>query len=368
MTTTDNQFTDFIEQLTVCRQQVADFLDQPRYQSMFQPQMLRAAVYSYVNRIGKAMRPAVVMWSAGATGGDERASVALAAGAAVEVFHTYTLVHDDIIDRDDIRRGGPSVHAEYTRFAEDNFSLAGDEAQHYGLGIGLLAGDVQLCWSVSIITDYLQRADVAPAVAAFVIKQMTDTLFPVVPSGELLDINFALTDPTRLTADQVLDMYYRKTGVTFEVAARMGAVLGQNHVADDDGHVHNLSEFARLSGLAFQLYDDILGIIGNSEDTKKPVGADIVEGKRTYTVISACEQSNAAGREQLLATLDNRAPSAAEVEAAVAILKDCGAIERTRDLARQYLDQADTRLDALPESAYKQLLRDWGAYVIRRLG
>jgi geranylgeranyl diphosphate synthase type I len=318
--------------------------------------------------MGKAMRPAVVLWSAGAAGGDDRVEAALPAAAAIEVFHTYTIVHDDIIDRDSIRRGGPSVHAQFEQVAQEVFNLRGEEASHYGLSIGLLAGDTQLCWSVSILTDYLTNAAVSPAVAQYVIKQVTDELFPAVPSGELLDINFALTDPDSLTAQQILDMYYRKTGVTFEVAARIGAAIGQNSLDDHAGTLRNLGEFARLSGLAFQLYDDILGIVGNPKDTKKPVGADIHEGKRTFTVIDACEHVEPAVRIRLLQTLNNRHVTEAEVVEAVQILEDSGAITRTRTAARGYLEQARAHLEQLPNSDYRRLLDTWATYVIERLG
>jgi geranylgeranyl diphosphate synthase type I len=358
----------FDEQLNLCRQQVLDYLIQPKFQEMFSPETLRAAVYSYIERMGKAMRPALVMWAAGATGGETRIPVALPAAAAIEVFHAYTLVHDDIIDRDVVRRGGPTVHTEYEQVAQNLFKLNQSEATHYGMSIGLLAGDTQLCWSVSILTDYLLRQDVTFEVMQSIIKQVTDKLFLIVPSGELLDINLSLTNIENLTAQQILDMYYRKTGVTFEIAARIGAVIGLNALENHEKAIENLSEFARLSGLAFQLHDDILGLIGNPADTRKPVGADIREGKHTFTVIYTLEQVDQRTKETLIQILGNRNATDDEISQVISSLEDVGAISYTRQVASDYLDQALSRLSDLPESNYRDLLKSWATYTIARAG
>ncbi len=362
-----DKYASFLQELAQCRAQILDFLTQDHYKALFEPDLLRDAVYSYISRMGKAMRPAVSLWAAAAMSDGKRADLALAAAAAIEVFHTYTIVHDDIIDRDDVRRGGPSVHAEYSVYAKDTYQLSQNEADHFGLSMGLLAGDTQLCWCMAILTEYLTQTEVKPKVATHIIHAFTNRLFPVLPSGELLDIQFSLMKPSQLTSDRILDMYYRKTGITFEIAAEVGGAIGLNAAPADDPRIRNLSEFARLSGLAFQLQDDLLGIIGDSASTKKPVGADIREGKRTFTILHAYEHSNDTTRTKLDQALGKPDATEDEIASVMDILDEFGSIRATRDKAQSILDQANMELDHLPDSKYKTLLSQWTTYVVERI-
>ena len=343
-----DKYESFLQELFLCRAQTLDFLSQDRYKAMFEPDILRDAVYSYVARMGKAMRPAAILWAAGAMSDGKRTELALAAAAAIEIFHTYSLVHDDIIDRDTVRRGGPSVHTEYSAYAKNTYQLSQGEAEHFGLSMGILAGDTQLCWCMAILAEYLTESEVNPNVATHIIYAFTNRLFPVLPSGELLDIEFSLLPPAQLTSERVLDMYYRKTGITFEIAAEVGGAIGLNATPADDSRIRNLSEFARLSGLAFQLQDDLLGIVGDSASTKKPVGADIREGKRTFTILHAYEHADDATRTKLDQTLGNPETTEDEIASVVDLLDGLGSISATRDKAKSILDQANSELNYLP--------------------
>jgi geranylgeranyl diphosphate synthase type I len=362
----DNKYQVLADELERCRQQVKNFLLQDKFRTLFFPQTLQDGVLSYLMRMGKAMRPALVMWAAGAVSDDERVQHALPAAAAIELFHTYSIVHDDIIDRDDIRRGGPTVHAQFTEYARTQMQLESEEAQHFGVSMGLLAGDAQLCWCFALLADYVSNSAVSRDTAAQILQALTNKLFIIIPSGEVLDISFALTDPAELTKEQVLDMYYRKTAVTFEVAARVGALIGLNR--SDHPYITHISEFARLSGLAFQLYDDLLGIIGNPRDTKKPVGADLHEGKRTFTIMHALENANSQQRTLLSSILGNRHTTSEQITQAVNLLKDLGALEFTQLTAQQYLDAALQELANLPESRYRDWLSSWAGFIIERSG
>src|SRR5438105_11222449 len=131
------------------RQQVYDYLDAWPGAAAFKPPEIHDAIYSYLLRRGKALRPLALLLSCGAVGGDE--SQALPAAAAIEVFHTWTLVHDDIIDRDDLRRGQPTVHEEYAMQARKVWSLPDQEAVHYGTSVAILAGDLQQSWAYALM-------------------------------------------------------------------------------------------------------------------------------------------------------------------------------------------------------------------------
>ncbi|HLA44731.1 MAG TPA: polyprenyl synthetase family protein, partial [Aggregatilineales bacterium] len=121
---------------------------------------LRDAVYSYLKAGGKSLRPAVLLFSCGAVGGDE--NLAIPAAAAVELYHTWTLVHDDIIDRDEKRRGKPTVHAEFRDRGTNEFSFSDSQAQHYGLAIAILAGDMQQGWCTALLTNLSREGNVPP--------------------------------------------------------------------------------------------------------------------------------------------------------------------------------------------------------------
>src|SRR4051812_49437641 len=123
-TTEERQSTDFIAALDERRRLVYDYLDGWPDAAAFRPLDIHDAIYSYIGRRGKALRPLVLLLCCGAVGGDE--AQALPAAAAVEVYHTWTLVHDDIIDRDATRRGSPTVHAEYAAHAGQEFGLDGE--------------------------------------------------------------------------------------------------------------------------------------------------------------------------------------------------------------------------------------------------
>src|SRR3954469_10108027 len=131
--------SDFSGLLPALRDPVYDYLDNWPGADNFKPDHIHDALFSYVRQRGKGLRPALLLLCCGAAGGDE--NQALPAAAAVEVYQTWTLVHDDIIDRDETRRGKPTVHAQYASLARDIYGMTPTEAEHYGMAVGILAGD-----------------------------------------------------------------------------------------------------------------------------------------------------------------------------------------------------------------------------------
>ena len=157
-----------------------------------------------------------------------------------------------------------------------------------------------------------------------------------------------------------------KTGALYEFAAQAGAMIGLE--TDDSNHplVQALTRFSTKCGIAFQLQDDILGIIGDEALLGKPVGSDIREGKRTTIVYHAYQKANAAQKQDLLRVLGNPSATQEQIRETVALLKSLGGIERTKDLAKAMIQQAVTCLRPVPASEYKQLLLSWARYMIQR--
>jgi len=354
---------DFLAELRRREESVRGYLAEPRFRSWFSPESLQQAVYAYVERGGKCLRPTLLLFSCGAVGGDEQK--ALPAAAGIEVFHTWTLVHDDLIDHDDRRRGGPSVHALGRRIAEDQFRFTPDQAAEYGNDLAILAGDVQQGWAVSLLTELLGRGVPAEVVVSL-IKFLESSVVNAVIGGELLDVELSFTPIERVGRGVVLHMMALKTASLLEYAAMAGAIIGLNTSDSSHPTATALAQFAGQCGMAFQLQDDALGLVGDERLLGKPVGSDIREGKRTVIVCRAFETAGDSQRILLKRVLGNRDASDRDIEDAIQVLIEVGAVDYARQLAGQHIDQAMERLEAVPSSGYKELLRAWADFMVRR--
>ncbi len=365
MTNPESMVTvDFFGELRLREQRVSAHLAQPRYRSWFRPEHLERAALLYPERGGKRLRPAVLLFSCGAVGGHEE--IALPAAAGVELFHTWTLVHDDVIDRDAKRRGGPTVHEFGAQLARDEFQMEGPDATKYGSDLAILAGDVQQGWSVCLFAELVDRG-VAPDVVLALIRRLESHVLNELIRGELLDVQYAQLSMDRLNEDAILEMLWLKTGILYEFAAAAGAMIGLGTPDVEHETVRSIGRFASECGTAFQLQDDILGLVGDETKLGKPIGSDIREGKGTVIVCHALTQANASQRETLAAVLGNHEASDDDVRRAMGLLRDLGGVEYTNDLAKRAIERATPHLDVLPPSSYKDLLLSWAEYMTERL-
>jgi geranylgeranyl diphosphate synthase type I len=358
------QAVDLFAELERRERWVTSFLNSDEYKNWFQPSQLREAVYSYVHRAGKRLRPAVLLLACGAVGGDEKE--AIPAAAAVEMFHTWTLVHDDLIDNDEKRRGGYTVHAHCSRIAKEEMSYTEGQAKDYGRDVAVLAGDVQQGWSVSLLCDCSLKGKVKPEVTLTLIHMLESCVLNTLVSGETLDILFARQPVESFEPEQIVDMLWRKTGALYEYCAKAGAMIGLDTTDADDERVVGLSNFTGRCGTAFQLQDDILGIVGDEKQLGKPVGSDIREGKRTTIIYHAFKNASAPQRERLLSILGNQRATEDQIREATGLLVQLGGISETKRMAKRIIEEACTSLDVLPESKHKDLLLAWADFMISR--
>ena len=359
---TDKDFNDLLEAVARRKRLLLDYLMQDRFVQRFQPAHIRDAVYSYVKNGGKSLRPAVAMLACGALGGDE--TRALPVAAAIEIYHTWTLVHDDVIDRDDTRRGLPTVHREFARRASAEFGWADSDAEHYGRTIAMLAGDVQQSWSWSLLFEACEcglPADVVIRLGQDLASQVT----PLLVEGEALDVQYSGA-ALQLDEDTIIDVLWKKTGVLYEFAGRAGAAVALNDASADLPTARAIAKFCRLCGTAFQIQDDILGVLGDARQLGKPVGSDIREGKTTLLTLKALAQADARQREMMLRTLGDDQASAADVQMVIAMLRDTGAVSYAQAVSRQYVSEALDHLKDLPDNSYRSLLAQWAHYLIQR--
>lgn len=328
------------------------------------PWDLYAASRAYFARPAKRLRPCLVMLAASACGGEEDAVVP--AAAAVEVFHTWTLVHDDIIDADPVRRGGPAAHEIGAVAALEEFDCTRKDAGRYGRDVAILAGDVLQGWGLSMLLACADDARLDAGIVLDRARAFATELTEGVVRGEMLDIQLAMRDPETIRRSDVMRMMKLKTALLFRFPAELGASLALGRRPGRCPEAQALARFGEKCGLAFQLQDDILGVVGDPDKLGKPVGGDLRERKRTLVLMSALENANAKDRKTLLDFLGGPKPGARDIRRITDILRETGAIASARKLARRYACDGVRALDALGDSPSTRILRRIGEFMADR--
>jgi octaprenyl-diphosphate synthase len=295
---------------------------------------------------GKRMRPALLLLAAGAAG--YRGSSAIRLGAVVEMIHSATLIHDDVIDGANTRRGRPSANARW------------------GNHMSVLAGD----WL------YMQSFEMALRERNFAILDILIDLTQNMVEGELLQLT--RLGRIDLNETEATELAYRKTACLFSGCSRLGAVLGRQPQAIEDA----LAEYGRNAGLAFQLVDDLLDFTASPEKLGKPVLSDLKEGKVTLPLILALEGTSAAasqivaadghahpngdGRRLVAKVLEERGFLSVRPEQITKLVRETGALDRAAKLAREYVSRAKDCLSELPDTEYRRALLAVPDFILER--
>jgi geranylgeranyl diphosphate synthase type I len=276
------------------------------------------ALEAFVLGGGKRLRPAFAYWGHRGAGGLDSDHV-VAAVSALELVQASALIHDDVMDRSDTRRGEPAVHR---RFATRH-TAAGwrGSATGFGDSAAVLLGDLALVWSDELLhSSGVDPADLARARPVF------DAMRTEVTVGQYLDVLTQATGDTSLErAGKVAR--YKSAKYTVERPLLLGAALAGAPATLMDAY----SAFGLPLGEAFQLRDDVLGVFGDPRVTGKPAGDDLREGKRTYLVAAAFAAAGPAERDELDRGLGDPALDDAGVTRLRAIIRDTGALARTED-------------------------------------
>lgn len=292
---------------------------------------------------GKRVRAVLTWWGYELAGGGDAEAVAAAAGS-VELLHAAALVHDDIIDDSETRRGRPAIHARF-RDAHVRSRMNGDSAL-YGTGAGIIGGD--LCLALS--EELFESAGFANAPAA---RNAHAALRRDVMLGQFLDIELQAAHASRAElrerADEVL------THKTAKYTVVQPLVLGAALAGADDDLRAALAEFGLPLGRAFQMRDDVLGVYGDPEVTGKPAGDDLVQGKRTILVAEVLDRASEADAQWFEMTLGAEDISAEDVARMTMIMTDCGA----RDAFERLIEAETARaLTALHELVRRGMSHD----------
>lgn len=293
---------------------------------------------TYSNNAGKRHRPLICLLACEAVGGDP--DLARNSAAAVEHFHTAALIHDDIEDSSLTRRGEPCMH-----IAE-------------GDGLAINAGDLALSLVTGAVVDDPGLDDATKLKVLHELVEMTTRTI----EGQALDIGWARDGRFDLTVEDYLTMANHKTAFySGAVPLAVGAIIG----GGSPQQIEALRAFGMAAGLAFQIQDDVLNLVGTKESVGKDFRSDITEGKRTLVAIHALQHSPQ--RDRLLAILSARETDAEVLAEAVEILNAAGSVEYANAYARDLVVSAQGRLEtALPKSRARGLLLSMADFFIKR--
>jgi geranylgeranyl diphosphate synthase type I len=358
------EFDHLLEEISTCAEAVHGYIERSAARAGFAPDHLAEGVLSYFRSRGKALRASLVTFSCGAVGG--RPEDALPAAGAVEVFHVFSLVHDDIIDNDPLRRGAPTVHERFRAAAEREFGAGDAVTRHYGASVAILAGDAQQGWATAMLADLRHHSGTSPELCLELIEGLSARVLPTLVEGELLDVQYTLRPVEAVSEAQICDMMAKKTGALYEYSATAGAMIGLGRADASDTMVRALASYARSLGLAYQIRDDILGVTGDETRLGKPVGSDLREGKRTLLICHALSHTSGADHDLLAHRLGEPDLTSAEMARMAEVIAEAGSVRYAEGIAERSVADALAALNGLPETRYRALLADLARYVMQR--
>lgn len=299
---------------------------------------LSSAMMHLVEGGGKRLR-ATLPWLVGKAVGDSHFGL-LDIGAAIEIVHNFTLVHDDIMDDDDTRRGLNAVHIEY------------------GLPTAINAGDAMLAIAFERLVGAkgLEHKDVGAMVnrLAWMVRRVSE--------GQQLDIEFE--DRIAVSESDYFEMIEGKTAVMFLTCAEVGARMS----GADAATIQCMADWGLAVGLCFQLMDDLIDVLSDSDTLGKPAGSDLAQGKRTLMIIHALSQSESPELKDLKSVLGKgESATQAEIDRGLAALKSIGSVHYARMRAEEYHQKAHSCLDMLPDSPALLALRELTDYQLKRI-
>ena len=299
---------------------------------------LSKAMMHLIQGGGKRLR-ATLPWLVAKAVGDTNSAI-LDVGAAIETIHNFTLIHDDIMDDDPIRRGRNAVHVEYD------------------VPTAINAGDAML----AIAFESLANADGVSLEDLPILVRRLGGMVRQVAEGQQLDIEFELKG--EVTEDEYLKMIQGKTAVMFQTCAEVGAYLA----GCDEETVQCMSDWGLHLGLCFQLMDDLIDVVSDSTTLGKPSGSDIAQGKRTLMVIHALKQPDSEAKKDLLNVLGLQDEAdEGKIAKGIESLHKLGSIDYAMALAKDFHKKAHQCLDALPLSPGMKALRELTDYQLNRL-
>ncbi|KJD31771.1 polyprenyl synthetase [Tamlana nanhaiensis] len=315
------------------RDHFVSFLE--KFVTLNEPQNLYNPINYILNLGGKRLRPVLTLMTADIFNVDYKH--ALNAALSIEVFHNFSLVHDDIMDDAPLRRGHQTVH------------------EKWDVNTGILSGDAMLIMAYQLFENY--EADVFQDLAKLFSKTALE-----VCEGQQYDVDFETRND--VTIPEYLKMIEYKTAVLVGAAMKMGAIVAKASASEQN----NIYEFGRNLGIAFQLQDDYLDAFGDPKTFGKQVGGDIIENKKTYLYLKALEFLNDDDKAILVALFSSQPEQVEEkIDTAKRLFESSGAAKATKEAIQVYTQKAFDNLESLNISDDKKaLLKTFGSSLMNR--
>ena len=313
------------------------------------PKELYKASAHYISSGGKRLRPFIVLKASEMFGGSSRK--VMPAAAAVELIHNFSLVHDDIMDNDNVRHNVPTVHASY------------------GIPLAILAGDILFSKAFQLMSVGGLKEGISEKSISEMVSRLSTACINVC-EGQALDMQMA-SEGVKAYSEGVkayseadyISMIEKKTASLFELSCSLGVLSADNCNKVD---LDRLSVFGKNIGIAFQLIDDLIGIVGDPKVTGKAVGNDIREGKKTYPMGLVLEKADLQEKNKLLRIFGSRNTTDGELKDAIKIVSGLGIEQDIRTLAEAYILRALRSIDAYIESEPKKALQTAADFIAQR--
>lgn len=311
---------------------VADYINQINFRK--DPQELYEPIGYIANLGGKRFRPLLTLFAAEVFGGAH--NEAIHAAVAIELFHNFSLIHDDIMDEAPLRRGKETVHHKWN------------------LNTGILSGDAMLILAYQYFENY------PPEIFKDLAKLFSKTALEVC-EGQQLDINFETRNDVSIA--EYLKMIEYKTAVLVGAALEMGAIVAKTNEKNKQA-IYN---FGRDLGIAFQLQDDYLDAFGDTAVFGKQIGGDILENKKTYLYLRALEKASNEDKELLIKWFSTKEPSEEKIEVVKELFKKTDATSDMQQLILKYTNRSLQQLNTLDIPAqYKDELKEFAVSLMKR--
>ncbi|MCF2136093.1 MAG: polyprenyl synthetase family protein [Candidatus Thorarchaeota archaeon] len=312
----------------------------------------------YLIRGGKRLRPILVVSAFKAIREEVDLKYLYRASCSVEMLHNGSLLHDDLIDHDEIRRGGPTFHALYREWFKKHAVDDETKAADFGMAMAVLGGDSLLNFGGMIIS-----ASELPPNLGYPCLSLYQQAYQELADGVLLEMN--MVNDESVTAELYLEMTRLKTAVLMEKSLLIGATLARGTDSQKDA----LSKFGIRVGQAFQAQDDILGSFGDEAVTGKSTEGDIREGKKTLLVIEAYRLADASQRKTLDSLLGKTDITEEEVNQVRDIFRETGALDSTHKMMEELLAEGQDALQTTEpalNSTYRDFLLDLSNFLVHR--
>ena len=287
-----------------------------------------ANIKEYTLRGGKRLRPIFLIYGYKCLIEDDNIDAIIEASISIELMQSYLLIHDDIMDEDELRRGKPTFHIEYKNICAALFGEG--EARKFGENMAILAGDLLEAYGMDVLTnsrfkeEYVKRA----------LRKYTE-IVKNVGYGQILDI---MSEKKKaITEAEILLIHKLKTAsYTIENPLQIGAILAGAVEAD----LTVMSNYGLPLGLAFQIQDDILGLFGTEEKIGKPVGSDIREGKKTLLILHALSNCSEKEKGIITSAMGNAEVTMAEIDTIRDIVRETGSRDYSKRLVGEKIEEA----------------------------